>query len=639
MKWFKIAIAGVLVAAALLFFFGIPANFLVDAVKSRVEAQTGYRLRLDGETTIGFWPEPTVSLRDVVLLTGDEGVVVERLKAARIRIVLSLADLWHGRTRITELTILRPALRLPLPRERVATAPAAAPAVDNSAPAGETPTIDHIAVEDGTIAFYSRADRDEGKIERVNLDASPASADGGATVTGSLYFGTQIVKLDLKSRALPQRFEGSTIPIAVTLQVPGLFEQPVSASAELRSRNNTLAINTLSGRFGQSTFDGWASVDFRATKPTVKADLDFSRLQFLAAPERVGSSHQNALSEPWSDRAYNLDPLNFFDAQMRLTAADFSIASFHLAPVTVETTLDKGVLQAKLVNTTLYGGTIDGTVSVDASAATPAQALHVRLAGVNALPLLTDVAGFDSLEGNMQANIDVNATGTSEQAAMSNLGGAVDFHLTNGAVRGIDLTKIMHDLTNTILNGWQYNADDRTPLTNLTAHFTVANGVANVDNLELTGPVVHMTGTGTIDIGAKTLQMKVDPRLLIGQQNATGASAPAGSNAAAAPASSASPGTSSSAGQGTGLGVPVLIQGSWSEPRIFPDVAGILNDPTAVFNQLQSAGKGLFGDAGGSGNSGGAGSNNNTFDSLLGGIGNMLKGSGGNGGGFLGNGR
>ena len=317
---------------------------------------------------------------------------------------------------------------------------------------------------------------------------------------------------------------------------------------------------------------------------------------------------------------------------MRLSAVDFAVASFHLAPVSLETTINSGVLQAKLVNTALYGGTADGAILLDASGATPTHALNVQLNGVSALPLLTDVAAFDSLEGAMAANIDVHAAGGSQQAAVSSLAGAVDVHLSNGAVRGIDLAKIMHDLTNTILNGWQWNANDKTPLTELSAHFSLANGVATTDNLALAGPVVRMTGVGTIDISAKTLQMRVDPRLVVEQQDTTSTNSPAGSAGSAG------------AGQGTGLGVPVVIQGSWSEPRIFPDVAGILNDPAGVFNQLQSAGKGLFGAAGQSGKNGGdpnGGANGatNTFDSLIGNFLNGSGGSGGGGGGFLRNGR
>ena len=137
-----------------------------------------------------------------------------------------------------------------------------------------------------------------------------------------------------------------------------------------------------------------------------------------------------------------------------------------------------------------------------------------------------------------------------------------------------------------------------------------------------------MTGAGRIDLSAKTLQLKVDPRLLIGQQDTSDS------------------GSTDNPNQGTGLGVPVMIQGSWSAPRIYPDVAGILNDPSGVFEQLKSAGKGLFGDAGQFSNSGSSGSFGNSgqkggvIDDLLGGIGNILKDPGNNSGsGFLGNGR
>ncbi len=85
MIWIKIAIAAVS-ALALLIFLGFPSNFLVDTVRSRIEAGTGYRLRFGGETTVRFWPAPAISFRALAF----------------------------GRDRIAELSLRRPALRLPL---------------------------------------------------------------------------------------------------------------------------------------------------------------------------------------------------------------------------------------------------------------------------------------------------------------------------------------------------------------------------------------------------------------------------------------------------------------------------------------------------------------------------------------------
>jgi AsmA protein len=616
MKWYKIAIAGVVVLAALLVIFGIPANFLAGAVQSRLEAATGYRLGLGGVTTISLRPEPTISFRDVTLLTGNEENADSRFKAETIRVVLSLADLLHGHPRITQLTISRPTIRVPLPRERTRVS-SVGPSPANSSAANGFPAIDHIVVEEGAVEFYSRSAHNEGRIDHIALDASLPPAIDVPTVTGSLYVGGQLLHIELKSNALPASVEGQAIPVELTLQGPAPFVQPLSARAELRLRNNSLAINSLSGRFGPSRFSGWATVDLSANKPMAKADLDFDRVQILAEAVRHDTD-RSALSEPWSDRQFSFDALNFFDAEVRVSASDFTIGSFRLAPTAMQFSLDKGVIQGTLANTSLYAGTAEGTFSLDASRPVPAHAMHVRLAGVSALPLLSDVAGFESLEGTMRANIDVNASGASQKAAISTLAGTLDIQLANGAVRGIDVSKLMHNLTSTILDGWQQNPNDKTPLSDLNASFSLANGIATTTNLVLTGPIARVTGTGSIDIAEKTLQMKVDPRLIVGQQDAGGS------------------------GGGTGLGVPVLIQGNWSAPRIYPGVGGILNNPAAAFDQLKAAGKGLFGDnrqsgdAGPSGNANQSGGNNGTFDNLIGGF---LKGTPGSGGGFFGGGR
>jgi AsmA protein len=38
-----------------------------------------------------------------------------------------------------------------------------------------------------------------------------------------------------------------------------------------------------------------------------------------------------------------------------------------------------------------------------------------------------------------------------------------------------------------------------------------------------------------------------------------------------------------------------VIEGPWVEPRIYPDIAGILNNPDAAYAKLWELGQGLFG--------------------------------------------
>ena len=69
------SIVGVIAAAALLLTFGVPVNFLLGRLQSRVEADTGYRLRVDGGVTMGFWPSPTAFFRNVSVLDKGNGLI------------------------------------------------------------------------------------------------------------------------------------------------------------------------------------------------------------------------------------------------------------------------------------------------------------------------------------------------------------------------------------------------------------------------------------------------------------------------------------------------------------------------------------------------------------------------------------
>src|ERR1700726_2113780 len=192
MKWYKIAIVGVLLGCVLLLIFGIPANFLVGTLQSRFEAATGYQLHLDGRTTVSFWAAPTISLRNVSLLDGGEPDAESRFKADSIHIALSFAGLLSGHQRIAELRISHPTLRVPLSRERRTTAPIAPAAATAGAPK-DFSAIDHIVVEAGTVAFYGRSARSEGQIDHIDLDAAFPPTVDEPSVTGVLQIGGQLL--------------------------------------------------------------------------------------------------------------------------------------------------------------------------------------------------------------------------------------------------------------------------------------------------------------------------------------------------------------------------------------------------------------------------------------------------------------
>jgi AsmA protein len=377
--------------------------------------------------------------------------------------------------------------------------------------------------------------------------------------------------------------QAQAVAVQLSFEAPGLLEDALAGRADVKLAGAALGIDQLSGTVSRGKFGGHVSVDF-ASKPLIKAELDLARLNLVAADAAAGSGASGDVTPgrasagaPWSDRRTDLDALKFFDADVKISVGEFNYGMFRAAPASVQATVAAGMLRTQFPRLGLYGGQADGTLLVDASDAEPNYALQVNLTGVRALPLLSDLADFSSVDGRLQAKIDVHAAGSSPRALISTLGGSTDVLLQDGEVRGINIARMVRELMGTTLTGWQASKAEKTDLTELRALFRLSNGQATTRNLQMLGPLVRMTGQGTADLNAKTLDFKLEPKLVMSLEGQGGAANP------------------------SGLGVPVIVQGPWSEPRIYPDVAGILDHPDAAFDKLRQLGGALFGKQGSGG--------------------------------------
>ena len=200
--------------------------------------------------------------------------------------------------------------------------------------------------------------------------------------------------------------------------------------------------------------------------------------------------------------------------------------------------------------------------------------MRADLTGVRALPLLDGLADFDRLDGRMQAKISVRSVGTSQRAIMSNMAGTAFIVFQDGAIKGLNVAQMIRSLTASTLSGWQDGAEKATDLSQLSASFKIDKGQAQTTDLNLVGPLVKMTGAGTIDLGTKQIGFRVEPKLVMTTEGQGRVTDP------------------------VGLGIPVMIEGPWSSPRIYPEMQGILDNPDAAYAKLKQMGKGLFGEKG-----------------------------------------
>ncbi|WP_296518167.1 AsmA family protein [Rhodopseudomonas sp.] len=580
----RIGVAGIaiaVVAIVLLLMVGIPSSWINSAIQTRVERDTGYRIMVGGTTTVSLLPGLNVTLHDVTVQDPRESGKDKSITIGSIRAALPLGSAISGNPQITDLTFTHPVIHVPLLRDRSGATTTPKPASPAGAVDAPNFTIDHVSIADGAVVFANARDGVENRIDGIDAEIR-IGPERRVSGSGKARLGERHLSFEIKAAVPQPPLARQTIPVDLKLDAPDLLKSQLTAKADVRLNGTILQINGLSGILGEGQFNGWASADL-ASKPLLKLDLDFQRLDVATAPT------SSKAGEPWSDAPIDLAGLNYVDAQIRLSATELKIGEASFAPASIDARLADGAMTAQFSQLGVYGGQADGEVGIDVSTRTPSYTLRGDLNGVRALPLLTGLAEFDKLDGKMQAKIVVRASGANPRAIMSTLAGTAFVNFSDGEIRGLNVAKMIRTLTASTLSGWQESKTEATDLSQLSASFRIQQGKATSSDLVLIGPLVRMTGTGTIDLAAKSLAFRVEPKLVMTTQGQGGSSDP------------------------VGFGIPVVIDGPWSEPRIFPDAAGILDNPDAAYAKLRELGKGLFGPAGG-----GAGSGTNPLGGELG---------------------
>jgi AsmA protein len=586
MKTMKIAgaaVAVLIVMLVLLMVVGIPSGFLTSAIQDRVERATGDQLTIAGTTKISLWPTLNVSLSDLTLQNPKDRDGTNRITVAELQADLTLSSLWSGHPKITELIISKPVVYVPLLRERLrVTAPANKPASLDA----DSVTIERITISNGVVAFFNTHDHVDNRIDGI-AGLATIDADRNIKFTGIARAGDHPLKFDVKAMVPSGSLERQNVPVEVIFEAPGVLAGPLTSKAEVRMNGSVAMINGLTGTLGDGAFNGWASVDL-SSKPLVKLDLDFQRLDIPWSKTPSDPDQRG-----WSDTPFNLTGLNYVDAQVRTSAAQVAIGDAQFATTAIEAALAGGVLKASVSNLGAYGGQASGEVVIDASSGNPTYAMHCDLAGVRALPLLSSLAEFDKIDGRMQAKIAAKSAGSSQHAIMSGISGTAFVIFQDGQIRGLNVAQMIRNLTASTLSGWQEQKEQATDLTQFSASFKADRGQATTTDLNLVGPLVKVTGAGTIDLGTKQIGFRVEPQIVMTTEGQGRTSDP------------------------VGFGIPVILSGPWSGPRIYPDMQGVLDNPDAAYAKLREMGKGLFGPSG-------AG-----LDKLLSGLGGSLGGLGG----------
>lgn len=307
--------------------------------------------------------------------------------------------------------------------------------------------------------------------------------------------------------------------LVATLAITGPGFPGKGVNAELRGSANVDgrkqgASADLAGKLADSNIKAKLSVaNFQAPAITFDVDidqLDVDRYRQPAAP--AGSASGGA--QKHSEQPFDLTALRNLRANGTLRIGSLKMANVKASKVKLDVGAANGRVNVNPMSASLYQGSLNGALSVDAAAATPAFAVKQNLSGINVGPLLKDFANNETLEGKGNVTLDVTGQGNTVTALKKALNGVAAVRLADGAVKGIDIAGSIRNAKAKLgtLKGEQVQQADTRQKTNfseLTATFNIRSGIARNSDLSIKSPLLRVGGEGDINIGEDSLSYLV----------------------------------------------------------------------------------------------------------------------------------
>ena len=304
---------------------------------------------------------------------------------------------------------------------------------------------------------------------------------------------------------------------------------PYRLSGTLTRDDTLFTFNDFSGRVGSSDLSGDLTVDKVDGRRRVEADLRSRLLDIddlaavLGGTPRVTASGDTVMTSGapgrlLPDAPLNVERLRVMDGTLRYRAARVKRNELDVRQVDLGAELKAGVLNLDPVSFTFNRGELNGTARIDATRDMPYTAADFRLRGYPLESIIPARNGVPTVTGRALGRARLEGPGASVHDFAARSKGTISLVVPQGQMRaafaellGINVTAGLGKL----LSGDTGTSEIRCAV----ADFTVSGGTATARTFVIDTTPVLAKGSGTIDLGAETMNLRIDgetkePRLI-----------------------------------------------------------------------------------------------------------------------------
>lgn len=579
--------------AGLFFIAAVVVTRLVDTERvktlliAEVKQATGAELVIEGELSWQFFPRLGFELGQTELRNPAGFSELNFASFEKASMDVALMPLLDKKIEIGELLLAGANVNiltnksgqsnlamLTAAEQKQAAATEDTPVEETGAPAQQIDvTLAGIRIENGQLLIRDEKTQQEQQISNVNLLVAAFTPGERVPVTLGADYATEGLAARLESQfnlLLSKQFDSIAITEMVTeldvagdsivegQQVIGLKGDLTYDVAKQQAKFENFVLSAL-----EHEFTGSASVVHSAI-PVIRYQLNAKTLDLDAILAKVNggddaqASADSGASNQASQQAQepDLSALKTIDLKGKMQVDEVKVANATVTQVGFTTQIKQGVARLSDVSAQLYQGTLKASAELNANQQPATFKFKQQLAGVQARPLLTDVAELDMLAGAMNANIDLRGQGLTDKRIRQSLAGKAAFNFSDGALYGVNIPLMVRKGQAQLKGkGGDFKGEEeKTDFSALSGSFVIGKGKASTKDLHLSSPLIRVKGVGHTDLLAEKLDFKVDVNL-VGSLKGQGGK---------------------SEQELSGIDIPLLFSGTWQQPKYALDMEALM---------------------------------------------------------------
>ncbi len=260
------------------------------------------------------------------------------------------------------------------------------------------------------------------------------------------------LKLGLKGKELADfgKLTGKPLPVKGPYDISGRITDVAPKAYK---------VSDLKVNLGESDLSGSMEANLAGSRPIISATLSSKKMDVRslmgAGGEAAKPGKEAPKAGPKRERIFPNDPLpleglNQVDAAVKYRASQVLLPKLAMNDLSVDLTLKNGHLVVRPLKAIVGGGALDGFVDLDSEGKVAALTTFIKIDKLDLGKMLKDLQINETVEGNLDVEMDLKGRGASVAGIMGELNGKTVMVMGKGKISNKYLELLSGDLSSNI---------------------------------------------------------------------------------------------------------------------------------------------------------------------------------------------